>query len=86
MMNMNEHDTAVLIRSLLSAIKHLENMNAVLLKEVEKATKDAAYNKNFYDDARKNLDTARREIFNLKQQLNVLNPKRGRGRPRKVKP
>jgi len=86
MMNMNEHDTTVLIRSLLSAIKHHENMNAALSKEVERLMKDASYYTKMYEDQKRLTIKAQEENLLLKKQLQVSKPKRGRGRPRKVQP
>ena len=95
MMNLDEHNTAVLIRSLLSAIKHLENMNAILVKEIKKNNEDASALLERLNKVQKDRDDFIKcandrwlEIKKLKNKVEQFSPKpkRGRGRPRKVQP
>ena len=79
MMNMDAENTALLIRSLLACIKqHESTLSAALFKLAEKT--------KTIEHLEKDLTQSKRGIYNLQQQTKLVMPKRGRGRPRKVKP
>jgi uncharacterized protein YydD (DUF2326 family) len=100
MMNMDAENTALLIRSLLSAIKQHENtLSAALFKLAEKTKTIDELN-----EKTKTIEELKKEKYELRiskwkveeevrrlqkierQYAKLVGPKRGRGRPRKVKP